>query len=465
MRSLRPVVWREGMHLAHHHFQLRDRFFEDSAAFAFDSLVFKAYGLTRLELEREALLNGTVRIAHAAGIMPDGLPFSFPDDEPPPDLDVREIFAPTQQSHRVLLTIPAYRPDEAMVASSEDAHEAMARYVSHELLVADETTGQDEKRIQVGRKNFRLRLDVEEVGPETVSMEIARVRRDRAGNYEYDPDHIAPALHIGASGRITSLLHRMIEMMESKSSTLMAERSPIGNAADLGADEIVNFWLSHAIQSSVAPLRHHLHTRAAHPEETYRELLRFAGALCTFSLEARPETLPSYDHDNLTETFGALERHIREHFDVVLPRRALRVALEPIGDFCHIGVVPSLAVTGDTHWYLEVQVTGSHAAAISDVSRLVKVCVATLPGKGRGDAIKRLSRDVIPGLETEHVATPPSDVSPRIGTEYFRIIRGDSPCWKGLQMATQNSESVEVGLYVPEALADQRIGLLIAQTE
>ena len=71
----------------------------------------------------------------------------------------------------------------------------------------------------------------------------------------------------------------------------------------------------------------------------------------------------------------------------------------------------------------------------------------------------------MPGLDTEHVAVAPSDISPKIGAEYFRIIRNDSPCWKGLQMATQGSDSVEVGLYLPEALADLGIGLLIAQTE
>lgn len=463
MRSLRPVVWREGMHLAHHHFQLRDRYFEDSAAFAFDCLVFKAYGLTRLELEREALLNGSVRLTHAAGIMPDGLTFSFPDDYPPEDLDVREIFAPTQQSHVVLLTIPAYSADRAMV--DFDTAEPSKRYVRHGLDVSDETTGQDEKRVDIGRKNFRLRLDVEDPGPDTVTMPVARVRRDRAGNFEYDPEFIAPALHIGASGRITGLLHRLIEMMESKAATLASDRTDLGQAADLGADEIANYWLTHAIQSALAPLRHHLHTRAAHPEQTYRELLRFAGALCTFSLEARPEALPAYDHDDLTETFGALERHIREHFDIVLPRRALRVKLDPIGEYCQIGVVPSSAVTGETHWYLEVQVSGSHAQAIADIPRLIKVCFATVPGGERGGAIKRLAREVMPGLRTEHVAAAPADVTPRLGSEYFRIVRDDSPCWRGLQLATQSSESVEVGLYVPQALESQRIGLLIAQKE
>lgn len=464
MRTMRPVVWREGMHLAHHHFQLRDRYFEDSTAFALDSLVFRAYGLTRLELDREALLNGTVRMGQAAGIMPDGLAFSFPEDEPPQDLDVREIFEPTRQSHLVFLAIPAYRRDRAMLADAKGGT-AEARFLSSEVEVADDTTGQDEARIQVGRKNFQLMLDDGEPDPDVVAMPVARIRRDRAGNFEYDPDYIPPVLHIGASQRITSLLHRLIEMMDAKAAGLAADRSAAGGAAELSADEIALFWLSHAIQSAVAPLRHHLHTRAAHPEETYRELLRFAGALCTFSMEARPDALPVYDHDGLTESFGALERHIRTHLDIVLPKRALRVAMESIGDYCHVGSVPASAVRGQARWFLEVQVSGSHAAVISDVPRLVKVCVATLPGGERGSAIKRLSQNVMPGLPLEHVASPPSDISPRVGAEYFRVVGGDGPCWKGLEMAAQEGDAADVGLYVPEALASQRIGLLISHAQ
>ena len=42
------------------------------------------------------------------------------------------------------------------------------------------------------------------------------------------------------------------------------------------------------------------------------EMLRLGGALCTFALDSHPRDLPLYDHNNLSECFERLDRHIRE---------------------------------------------------------------------------------------------------------------------------------------------------------
>ena len=89
MTSLSRVVWSEGMHLAQHHFQAQARYFEELTGFALQNLFFAPWGLASGELDAEALLNGTVSVTHATGIMPDGLVFSFPDDPAPEPLEIR----------------------------------------------------------------------------------------------------------------------------------------------------------------------------------------------------------------------------------------------------------------------------------------------------------------------------------------------------------------------------------------
>src|SRR5665811_1556498 len=79
MKLLSRVVWSEGMHLGPHHFQVQSRYFEDSIQFATSSLWFAAYGLAGLELDADALYNGSVSLLHARGILPDGLPFNMPE--------------------------------------------------------------------------------------------------------------------------------------------------------------------------------------------------------------------------------------------------------------------------------------------------------------------------------------------------------------------------------------------------
>jgi type VI secretion system protein ImpJ len=89
-RPYSKVVWSEGMHLAQHHFQAQSRYFEASAAFALSRLFFKPYGFIQLNLDEEAIREGSIAVLEARGVMPDGLAFDFPQGDPlPTPLDAR----------------------------------------------------------------------------------------------------------------------------------------------------------------------------------------------------------------------------------------------------------------------------------------------------------------------------------------------------------------------------------------
>jgi type VI secretion system protein ImpJ len=451
MRSLSPVVWREGMHLSQHHFQLRDRYFESSAAFALDNLFFKPYGLTGLELDHDALLNGTVSVIHARGVMPDGLTFAFPDDACPAPIEIRDRFSPTQESHLVLLAIPPYRSGRSNCALDPDTDVAgqSSRWVAETTPRPDETTGEDEQTVTVGRKNFSLVLDDEDSG-ELVTLPLARVKRDRSGQFVYDPTFIPPCIQIAAGSRILEIVRRAIEVMEAKAESLARDRTAAGPGSRFAADEIASFWLSHAIHSSMAPLRHHLQARTTHPEEVFSELLRLAGALCTFSITSHPRDLPLYDHDNLEECFSALDQHIRTHLDVVLPKKAVRILLDPMEEYYFTGAVSDRRCFRDAHWFLEVEVSEGRETVIADVPRLIKVCST--------EHISRLVQAAYPGMELQHVASPPAAASPRIGAEYFRIETA-GPCW----VTTEQTRNVAI--YAPGDLSNLRFEIVVIPEE
>src|SRR5690606_17604037 len=146
-----------------------------------------------------------------------------------------------------------------------------------------------------------------------VTMPIARIRRDGSGHFVYDPEYIPPTLRVGGSARLVELLSRLVSILEAKADALMSERGAASPTGERGTGEIASFWLSHAVHSSLGPLRHHLQSGEQHPEELYVELARLAGALCTFSLTSDPRAVPLYDHDRLDECFSGLDRDIREH--------------------------------------------------------------------------------------------------------------------------------------------------------
>ncbi len=452
MRLMSRVVWSEGMHLAQHHFQTQNRYFEDLAAFVFSTLFYRGYGLAGLELDAEALLNGTVTLTHARGVMPDGTPFHFPDEDPPPPLAVRELFSATQDSHRVLLALPAYRPDQANCGPESQNGDGDVRYAAATALVADETTGQSPRSVAIARKNFRLLLDVQSVDG-LVTLPVARIRRDGSGRFVYDPEYVPPCTQIGASRRLMELLGRLIDVMEAKADAMAEERRRTGDLAEYAAREVAGFWLTHAVHSALGPLRHLWQTRSAHPEQLYAELARLAGALCTFSLDADPRQLALYSHDEPEASFAALERHILRYLEAVMPSNCLSVPLLPAEAGFYRGTIADPRSLSHSRWFLGVRSSAGQGALVADVPRLVKMCSA--------EHILKLVQRAYPGLVLEHVPVPPSAISPRIGMQYFSVQTSPAansqgePCWKFI------AETREVGVYVPAAIPDIELQLQI----
>lgn len=449
MKPLSRVIWHEGMHLAQHTFQAQSRYFEDSIQFAVSHLFFKPYGVAGIELDGEALRNGTVSVIHARGVMPDGLAFLFPDgDPPPPPLDVKPLFSPTHDSQLVLLTVPGYRPGQAncrLEATAADG--ADRRFVAETGLVPDETSGLDQRPVTLGRKNFRLELDAREQPADTIALPVARVRRDGAGHFIYDPAYVPPALQIGASPFLLLQLARLVDLLDGKSETILSGHTTDRKAlADYASHEVASFWLSHTLRSSLAPLRHHLQTRRAHPEQLYVELGRLAGALCTFALDSHPRSLPLYDHDHLSECFEALERHIRAHLEVIVPTGCVTVPLAPSADYLHVGAVSDSRCLGPSRWFLGVRSALGAGDVIRHVPQLVKICAQK--------HILRLVKEAFPGLPIAHLPQAPAGISPRPGTQYFSVGTA-GPCWEAM------SRSADVAIYVPDPLRDAEIELKV----
>lgn len=441
MTQLSRVVWHEGMHLAQHHFQAQSRYFEDSVHFALSHLFPASYGLIGVELDADALRNGTVSLVHARGVMPDGLAFHVPDGDPaPPPLEIRDRFSPTQDTHLVLLTIPAFRRDGANCATDSRP----ARFTIDDRAVLDETTGRDEKAVSFGRKNFALALDG---SPDTgvVTLPLARVRRDGRGGFVYDAEYIPPALQIGASEHLLQLLRRLVEMLDAKSTALGAGRAR-QSLGEFATHEVATFWLLHAIHSALAPLRHHVQAKRTRPDQVYTELSRLAGALCTFALDAHPRTLPLYDHDNLHECFDALDRHIRANLDIIIPTNTVAIPLRRTEAYLYTGPVMDQRCFGRSRWVLGLRSSVGEAETIGRVPRLVKVCSAKFTPE--------LVRRAYPGLALEYLPHPPSALSPRVDTQYFAISKA-GPCWDTLV------QTREVGVYVPDALPDAEMELLV----
>lgn len=444
MRFLSRVVWSEGMYLGPHHFQAQSRYFEDSIDFAVSTLWYQPYGLLGYALDEDALRNGTLSLVHARGIFSDGMPFLMPESDALPEArPIADLFPPTHDRLTVLLGVPQRQVNGMNFAPSDDG--AQVRYLTATRPFCDETTGGDERPVQLGRKNIRFVLDTEPAEG-LVTLPLARVMRDGAGHLMFDPEFIPPSLQISASERLMLLLRRLIEILEEKSSTLTrspGESRPMG---DFSPRDIANFWLLHAVNAALAPLRHLWISKRSHPEELFVELSRLGGALCTFALDSHPRTLPLYDHERLSECFGALDRHIRTHLETIVPTNCVTIPLEKVSNYFYEGDITDTRCLGRARWVLGIHANTGEADLITKAPQLVKICSAKFVGE--------LVRRAMAGLALTHLPVPPPAIPARLETQYFGITRS-GPFWDHIVQTRR------VGIYVPGELPDPEIELLV----
>lgn len=444
MRLLSRVVWFEGMHLGPHQFQAQSRYFEDSMEFALSSVVYEGYGFAGCLLDQDALQDGRVSLLHARGVFPDGLPFHMPQaDALPAARKIGDLFPPTSDGITIFLSIPKRR--DAGMNCNLAANGSYVRFDAEERTLPDEYTGVDERPVRIGRKNIAIQVE-SELDATSVAMPLARVRRDGMGAYIYDPDFVPPCLQISASERVMVLLRRLLEILDVKSRALSRSAVAGASPAQFSSRDIANFWLAHACNAALAPLRHLWISKRGHPEELFIEMSKLAGALCTFALDSHPATLPVYDHLNVGECLSLLDKHIRAHLDLIVPSNFVAIPLKLVADYFYEGDVLDPRCFGRARWILGIRAAASEAQIIAEVPKLVKVCSSKFVGE--------LVRRAVAGLTLTHLPVPPAAIPVTVETQYFGISK-DAPFWNHL------AETKQVGVYVPDHLPNPELELLV----
>ena len=451
MKYLSRVVWSEGMYLAPHHFQVQSRYFEDSIRFITSSLWYQSYGLIGGQFDAQALANGTVSVLHARGIFPDGLTFHMPESDPlPKTRNIADLFPVARDKVTVTLAVPPRRPEGLNCILPEGngngSSAEAARFSAEAKMLHDETTGRDEKPVQLGRKNIQLLLDTEPAG-DLVTLPIARVMRDGSGHFIYDPDFIPPCLEISASKRLMDLLGRLLDILGDKSA--MFSRSNQGEKrtwVEFSTRDIANFWLLHTVNAALAPLRHQYMTKRGHPEELFTEMLRLGGALCTFALDSHPRSLPLYKHDQLDECFGLLDEHIRRHLETIVPTQYVAVPLTKVANYFYTGELRDQRCLGPSRWIFGIRSSAGEVEIISRTPKAVKMCSEAF--------VPRLVKSALPGMSLTHLPVAPSQIPAKVDFQYFSVSKA-GPCWDHI------GQTRRIGVYVPGELPDPELELLV----
>lgn len=447
MRRLQPVVWSKGVFLSPQHLQAQDHFVEDSLRFVLDSLAFRYWGFHSLQIDGGSIGEGSLQIAAASGLFPDGLPFDLADaDIPPHSRMLDECFEDGRKACVFYLAIPQSRNGGINIGPRRAG--LSTRFYSEMQMLRDENSSGIEKPVSLARKNLSIVADGESLEG-SVALPLARILRTEAGQYRLDSSFIPPTINVRGSERLTAMLRGLVEVLVSRSSQISGVRRQRNQSlADFSASDIANFWLLYTINTHLPALHQMLHAPQVHPESVYMQLLALGGALTSFSRSIRPQDLPKYDHERQGSCFAALEAILLELLDTVIPSRVIALPLQQVRDSIYTADIVDIdsSQLAGSRIYLAIAAEISTADLIARAPALIKTCSAT--------HLETLIRQALPGLSMTHLPSPPQEIPVKLNYQYFHLDRSGA-AWETVK------RSRNFGAYVPGEIRNPRMELIL----
>lgn len=414
------VAWREGQFLRPQHFQQADRALLWQLRVRADSLQPYAWGLTEVEIDEDLAALGKFALVRAKGVMPDGTPFSIPDDMALPALDIP---ADTRDAV-VYLTLPAAQTGAQEFEEAESAGPDI-RFLVQESDIADcFSKDRSQEPIEVARPNLRMGVTRDQTYGR-ILCGLGQVREMQGKKVMFDDRYIPPLLDIRASRPLRNGLVDILGRCEQRADELALRAV---EATDGGAETFASFLLLQALNRSIPVLRHLESLPVVHPERMYQELASIAGEIATLvKPERKAPPLPPYDHENLRATFEPLFDLLQSMLSAVFDRSAIQLPLEAMGPGAWTSTITDRNLYQHGYFYLAVR-----AAASVDEVRQMFPAVAKI---GAVEKMRQIVDSALPGVPLRHTPTPPSQLRVLPGFVYFELDRGVAD-WRDFATAT-----------------------------
>jgi type VI secretion system protein ImpJ len=409
--KMQKVIWFEGMKLDPHHFQQADKYNQFLINSKFNTINPNYWGLKELNVDFAALSGGTFSLVACSGIMPDGLSFDMPNNDPlPKSRSFEELFSATSERLDVFLTIPVESP-AGNNCQIEEAANNNPRFSIHNVDMLDYNTGINLRTIGIGKPNFRFKFGDESLD-DFSAIKIGEIIRSSDGKYTLDKNFILPCISISASEVLLNHIREILSSLVSKSKELRSQASI--QKPELSITQVEILLMLQSVNSVIPILNYYYSSRHIHPENLYVLFLNIAGQLSTYSnLGVKTGELPNYDHKHLTEIFDQMVTEINNMLNVqkTLERRDITIPLRKQADTLHIGQLSPNHLTGQFF----IAVTGDipEKKVITELPKNIKISAY--------EEIFAVHQAGIQGVTIEYVARPPSGISINEKAHYFKI--------------------------------------------
>lgn len=426
------VVWSEGLFLRPHHLQQSDRYHENLVESRVRHITPYPWGFAALEIDRDLAQQSRFSLRSASGIMPNGTPFSFPDNGPlPAPIDVPE----TTAQQWVVLSLPLGSPNTREVDDGSAA--SASRFVQASTRVIDSVSAlrvEEEIDIAYPRLSFELRSQSVAAPasrpfytskPGYVDLAVARIVEVRDKAVVLDEKFAPPVLTVAAHPVVLGWIDRVLGWMENKVEEL-ARYAADPSAG--GGMQNADYFVLQLLNRHMPVLKHLRHSRYTHPERLFEELIRVAGELATFATaERRAREYPDYDHDQLDAVFLPLLRDIQDFLSAQTSRRALRLEIVERAQNAFVSTIRDRSLFRNAAFVLEVAARRPLTVIQQEFPQLFKI--------GPNTRMSEIVHAHLPGVSLIHLPTPPPQIRAITDHVYFYLDR-TSPLWPEFSTAS-----------------------------
>lgn len=412
------VVWSEGMFIATQHFQQHDRYLENLIDARCRPLSAACWGFSELMLDQGLLAQGKLAIVSARGLLPDGTPFSIPDDDLAPspltvDEDLRDGL--------VYLALPLKRVGQRDTVDEGEAL-AGARYVSRVREVRDDNAPFENRTpVAVGARALRLVTSRDGLS-DYAALGLARIKEKRADHAVIiDDTYIPPVLDVTASRHLSALCSELLGLLHQRGEAL-AGRVVASGAG--GASEIADFMLLQLVNRAEPLINHLTQLRPLHPERLYSELVSLAGDFATFTASGRrPDVFGPYRHDELALSFAPVVEALREALSTLIDSKATPIPIEEKTHGVHVATLNDRSLIDNASFVLVVRADMPSETLRARFGQQSKI--------GPVEHIRDLVNLQLPGIGLLPLPVAPRQIPFHAGSTYYELDRG-SEHWKQL---------------------------------
>ncbi|MFZ4835361.1 type VI secretion system baseplate subunit TssK [Rouxiella sp. Mn2063] len=439
MKIYRPL-WNDGAFLAPQQFQQQARWDAYIADTVSHMVLAHPWGGIDAAFDSGALALSRLNALRLVVRFPDGTLIDTElADNLPAACDLSMVA--DRDSVDVVLALPLLSANGGNLDDGQDSERP--RRWQQEWITVQELAGHERTELAVMRHAVTLRFAHQE-NSAYLTCAVVRLVRNAQGQWMQDSHFIPPMLSLAASSVLLTELGDLIHRLQARRRRLMAMRRESNERmADFAVADVSLFWLLNALNSAEPVLVELYQTPSRHPELFYRELVRLAGSLLTFSLEHKAEDIPSYQHSAPEQVFPPLFSLLDKLLEASLPSRMLAIELKLDGQFW-TGSLLDARLREGADFYLSVRSSISNhmlqtqfpllckAGCFEDVSDVVNVAL-------NGVAMKALS----------HV---PAAIPLRLENQYFALDL-NSPAAQAML------DAGNCAFYIPGSLGDVKLEL------